>query len=506
MPNLIDYSMGPIFIRFGKRWKLTVDSNVALCNFDSIKIMHFARINFNICRGQEMNERTDQRVRDVILDSINEGVFTVDMDWRITTFNRAAERITQATRTEVLGKACCDVFHANVCEKNCALRQTFHTGKPVINATAHIINHQGQRVPISISTAILRDDNGEVIGGVETFRDLSQIEQLQKQLKNRYTFEDIVGRSPEMTKLFELLPQIAESSSTVLIEGPSGTGKELFARAIHNLSPRRKKRFVAVNCAALPDSLLESELFGHKAGAFTDAKRDKPGRFALADGGTIFLDEIGDISPALQVRLLRVLQDRIVEPLGAVKPIKVNVRVVAATNRELGQLVKKNRFRDDLYYRIRVIHLILPALCQKREDIPLLTDHIIAKFNRLQGKDIAGVSIEAMARLMEHDFPGNVRELENIIEQAFVLCGGGMVELHHLPAELRTDPYTSVDNFRPMKLQTMEKLLITEVLQRRKGNRKMTASDLGIDASTLYRKIKAFDINVPESDGRNRNK
>ncbi|MFZ0611502.1 MAG: sigma 54-interacting transcriptional regulator [Desulfobacterales bacterium] len=451
-----------------------------------------------------MTDVIDKRVRDVVLDSINEGVFTVDMEWRITSFNRAAERITRTTRSEALGKACCEVFHASVCEKDCALRQTFHTGKPVVNATAHIINRQGQRVPIRISTAILSDTDGKVIGGVETFQDLSLVEQLQKQLKNRYTFEDIVGRSPAMVRLFELLPQIADSSSTVLIEGPSGTGKELFARAIHNLSPRRSKRFVAVNCAALPDTLLESELFGHRAGAFTDAKRDKPGRFALADGGTIFLDEIGDISPALQVRLLRVLQDRIVEPLGAVEPLPVNVRIVVATNRNLAKLVKGGRFRDDLYYRIRVIHLILPALRQRREDIPLLTDHIVANFNRLQGKDIAGVSVEAMARLMEFDFPGNVRELENIIEQAFVLCRGGIIELHHLPPELRVGPRTSAESFSPMRLRTMEKLLITEILQRRSGNRKLAAHDLGIDASTLYRKIKAFGIDVPDSDGRSR--
>jgi PAS domain S-box-containing protein len=405
-----------------------------------------------------MIDHTGKQVRDVVLDSINEGVFTVDMNWRITSFNRAAERITQTSRSDALGKACCDVFHANVCEKDCALRQTFHTGKPVVNATAHIINRQGQRVPIRISTAIISNTDGKVIGGVETFQDLSQVEQLQKQLKNRYTFEDIVGRSPAMVRLFELLPQIADSSSTVLIEGPSGTGKELFARAIHN----------------------------------------------LADGGTIFLDEIGDISPALQVRLLRVLQDRIVEPLGAVEPLQVNVRVVVATNRNLAKLVQNGRFRDDLYYRIRVIHLVLPALRQRREDIPLLTDHIVAKFNRLQDKDVAGVSVEAMARLLEHDFPGNVRELENIIEQAFVLCRGGIIELHHLPPELRAGLHTSAEGLSPMSLRTMEKLLITEILQRRSGNRKLAARDLGVDVSTLYRKIKAFGIDVPDSDGRSR--
>jgi PAS domain S-box-containing protein len=446
------------------------------------------------------------RRQEVILDSINEGVFTVDPQWRITAFNRAAERITGVPRQEAIGKACCDVFHASICEKECALRKTFETGRPIVNATAHIINQQGRRVPIRISTAILKDDDRHVIGGVETFQDLSLVEQLQKQLRSRYTFEDIVGRSPAMMRLFELLPQIAASRSNVLIEGPSGTGKELFARAIHNLSPRRKKPFVAVNCAALPDTLLESELFGYKAGAFTDARRDKAGRFALAEGGTIFLDEIGDVSAALQVRLLRVLQERVVEPLGSVKTIPVDVRVVAATNKDLAKLVRSGKFRDDLYYRIRVVHMQLPSLKQRREDIPLLIDHIVAKFNRLQNKDIAGMSMEAMARLMEHDFPGNVRELENIVEQAFVLCRGGIVELHHLPPELRPAAAGPSEAVSPMSLQAMEALMITEVLRRHQGNRRKAAADLGIDASTLYRKIKSLRIDVPETDGRTRPK
>jgi len=243
-----------------------------------------------------------QNERDVILDSINEGVFTIGTDWRITSFNRAAEAITGIPRNEAIGRSCSDVFHANICEKECALRRTFENGRPVINTTAYIVNNRGYRVPIRISTAILRDDVGNVIGGVETFQDLSQVERLQKELQNRHTFEDIVGRSPAMMRLFDILPRIAESNSTVLIEGTSGTGKELVARAIHNLSSRRKKRLVAVNCAALPDTLLESEFFGHKAGAFTDARRDKAGRFALADGGTIFLDEIGEMDVHMQTK------------------------------------------------------------------------------------------------------------------------------------------------------------------------------------------------------------
>jgi len=316
----------------------------------------------------------------------------------------------------------------------------------------------------------------------------------------------IVGKSPAMQNIFELLPQIAESSSTVLIEGSSGTGKELFARAIHNISPRKHKPFIAVNCAALPDTLLESELFGHKAGAFTDAKRDKPGRFALADGGTIFLDEISDITPAMQVRLLRVLQEHAIEPLGSVKPVKVDIRVVAATNKDLTKLVRKSKFREDLYYRINVIHLKLPPLRQRREDIPLLVNHLVTKFNSLQGKDIVGVSDEVMKQLMLYPYPGNVRELENIIEQAFVLCRGRMIELPHLPPGLRAETTADPGKSESMTLRAMEKYLIREALRKHNGNRRQVSSDLGIDVSTLYRKIKSLGIEPPEIDGRNRQK
>ncbi|HOL28082.1 MAG TPA: sigma 54-interacting transcriptional regulator [Phycisphaerae bacterium] len=451
------------------------------------------------------NEPYAAQPQNVILDSINEGVFTVDLDWRITAFNRAAERITGIHREEALGRPCCEVFRASICESACALRQTLTTGKPVVNATAHIISQTGQRIPIRISTALLKGEDATVIGGVETFQDLSQIEQLQKELEARYTFEDIVGRSPAMTSLFQILPQIAESDSTVLIEGASGTGKELFAQAIHNLSRRRKKRFVAINCAALPDTLLESELFGHKAGAFTDARKDKPGRFALADGGTIFLDEIGDVSPAMQVRLLRVLQERCIEPLGSLESVKVNVRVVAATNKELARLVRAGKFREDLFYRIRVVYLKLPTLRQRREDIPLLIDRLVAKFNRLQGKDIAGVSNQVLARLMEHDYPGNVRELENIIEQAFVLCRGGLIELHHLPPELRPAPADATREYHsPATLESMERILISEALRRHHGNRRRAARELGIHSTTLFRKLKSLNIEVPPTDGRHR--
>jgi len=430
-----------------------------------------------------------------ILDSINEGVFTVDRDWRIATFNRAAERITGIRRQDACGRSCHEVFRTNICETACALRQTMKSGKPIVNVTAHIVNKTGQRIPIRISTALLKDHDGRVIGGVETFQDLSLVEQLKKELHDRYSFEDIVGRSPSMMNLFQLLPRIAESTSTVLIEGPSGTGKELFARAIHNLSPRSSLPFVAVNCGALPDTLLESELFGYKAGAFTDARKDRPGRFALANGGTVFLGEIGDISPAMQVRLLRVMQERTIEPLGGIEPVAVDVRVIAATNKSLEKLVRSGKFREDLFYRIRVFQMKLPPLKQRREDIPLLADHIVARLNHVQNRAIDGVSDAVMARLLEHDYPGNVRELQNILEHAFVLCRTSQIELEHLPPELRPAGIAEWAKTAPLTtLGSMEKVLITETLQRCGGSRKRAAKTLGIDPSTLWRKMKRMGV------------
>jgi transcriptional regulator with PAS, ATPase and Fis domain len=307
-----------------------------------------------------------------------------------------------------------------------------------------------------------------------------------------------------MRELFGLVPLVADSSSTVLVEGASGTGKELVARAIHNLSPRSDRAFVAINCGALPDTLLESELFGHLAGAFTDARRDRPGKFEIADGGTIFLDEIGDVSPAMQMRLLRVLQERCIEPLGGIAPRSVDVRVIAATNRDLAELVREGTFREDLYYRVRVVHLSLPTLAERREDIPLLVDHFIARFNAIEGRSITGVSDQVMARLMTHDFPGNVRELENIIEHAMVLCRGDLIELHHLPPDLLPDSQEQPLHSAPVTLESVEKLLITNALKRNRGHRGRSAADLGINVSTLYRKIRSLGIETPEADGRTR--
>ncbi len=444
--------------------------------------------------GRIHSARMPESIHQQLLDSVPDGVFTVDADWRVTFFNHAAEQITGIRRQEALGRRCCDVFRASICESACALKQTLATNRRVANKVVYIVNAQGARIPISISTAVLKDARGKIIGGVESFRDLRLVNDLRREAEQQDSFSDIIGRSTVMRQLFDLLPAVAESDSTVLIEGPSGTGKELFARALHQLSRRQSKRLIAVNCGALPDTLLESELFGYKAGAFTGAHRDKPGRFALAEGGTIFLDEIGDISPAMQTRLLRVLQERIYEPLGGVEAVRCNVRVIAATNKSLAALVKEGKFREDLFYRVHVVRLELPPLRERREDIPPLVDHFVARLNRLKGRDIAGLSDAALARLMEHDFPGNVRELENILEHAFVLCRGGLIELNHLPPPLRAGGEISSGLPAGLTLAAMEKRLIQGALRRHHGNRAAAARELGMDASTMFRKIRSLKL------------
>jgi transcriptional regulator with PAS, ATPase and Fis domain len=295
-----------------------------------------------------------------------------------------------------------------------------------------------------------------------------------------------------MLKIFSILPQVAASSSTVLIEGASGTGKEVFARAIHHHSPQRDGPFVAVNCGALPDTLIESELFGYKAGAFTDARQDKPGRFTLAQNGTIFLDEIGDISPSLQVRLLRVLQHRVYEPLGSNRPVPTNARVIAATHRNLHRLVKEDRFRDDLYFRINVFRIALPPLSERRDDIPLLVDRFVEQFNHQKDRSVAGVSREAMAALMSHDWPGNVRELENAVEHGFVLCRDELIQTSDLPEHLH--PGGSEGALGGTTLRDIEKGAILQALQRNRGRKVATARELGIDKNTLRRKIQRLGI------------
>lgn len=439
-----------------------------------------------------------------ILDSIADGVFTVDKNWKITSFNRAAELITGWRQEEAIGKSCADIFHSSICGSNCAIAESLYTGEAVANRAITIRNSAGKKVPISISASPLIDHDGAIIGGVETFRDLSVITALRAELHQRYTFNAIVSKSAAMQRIFAILPDVARSSSTVLITGESGTGKELVARALHSNSERSDKPFVIVNCAALPETLLESELFGYKAGAFTDAKKDRIGRFAAAEGGTLLLDEIGELPGSVQAKLLRVLQEKVYEPLGSNTSVHADVRIISATNRDLQALVQKGSFRDDLFYRLNVVNIALPSLRERKEDIHLLIEHFINKFNMQQGKDIAGLDSDAMALLMRHHYPGNIRELENIIEFAFILCSGGYIHPQHLPepfAGQRLEAGSESGSSEQHKtLADIEKQAILTSLARNKGHRNATSQELGISRDTLRRKILGYALHKQEED------
>ena len=436
----------------------------------------------------------------LILDSIADGVFTVDQQGRITSFNKAAERITGFSEEEAIGQYCHEIFRANTCFEACPLKHTAETAETIVNLEVNILNRDNKEIPISISTAVVRDESGNVVGAVETFRDLSLIKELRKEISGSYSFQDILGRSKPMLELFQILPDISKSDATVLLEGESGTGKELFAAAIHNLSNRRGKPFIKVNCAALPETLLESELFGYKKGAFTDARRDKPGRFLQAHGGTILLDEIGDMSKGTQVKLLRVLEQKEYEPLGSTKTERVDVRIITATNRDLMEMMHRRAFREDLFFRINVIRLNIPPLRERREDIPLLLEHFIERVNLKQSKQIKKLSPSALRILLNYDFPGNVRELENVIEHAIILTKGIEIQPRNLPSYLKSKERESLARANISEeqdlavLERVEHDLIASALERNGGNTAATARELGIHRSTLWRKMKRYGI------------
>ena len=438
---------------------------------------------------------------EAVLSSISDGVFTVDQEGRIACFNRAAQEITGFTFEEVLGRPCREIFRSDICPDACALKYTMETGKPVRNLAVTIKTKEGREVPVSISTAPLLDKNGRKVGGVETFRDLRPLESLRKKLEQAYTRHDIVAKSKTMTLILDKLETVAAADSTVLITGESGTGKELVARAVHSLSNRAGKPFVPVNCGGLPETLIESELFGYEKGAFTGADKPKPGRFRLAQGGTIFLDEIGDLAPGVQAKLLRVLQEKVYEPLGGVRPVPANVRVLTATHRDLRGMVQEETFRQDLYYRINVIEINLPPLRERMEDVPLLAKKFVADLAQEQAKDIQGFTPGALARLMAYDYPGNIRELRNIVEHGFVLCPGGLIRTEHLPADLNASCPSP-----PMKngLEEFEQERIITALRNNNWNRLGAARELGIHKTTLFRKIKRYGIRLPEKDGRSK--
>jgi PAS domain S-box-containing protein len=443
----------------------------------------------------------------LILDHLAVGVFTVDPDFRITSFNARAEELTGFTRNEALGKRCYEIFRADMCfQGECALRRAMDSETSIVRERAAILDKRNTERPVEITADVLRDESGAIIGGVETILDDTDRALLEKQVKGSYSFDDVVGRSPAMAALFEALPVLAGSEATMLILGETGTGKGLVARAVHNASPRREGPFVKVNSAALPANLLESELFGYRKGAFTDARTDKPGMFELAEGGSIFLDEIGEMDIGLQAKLLQVLEDKEYYPLGGARPVRVDARVIASTNCDLGGMVRDGSFRPDLYYRLQVAQLDLPPLRERREDIPLLATHCLQEFRALGGPSARGLSRAAMRLLLEHEFPGNVRELRNALEYAAALKPGGIIEPRDLPRYLQqastgankpepapdTTPASEPPETEPpgARAPAPQRQALEQALQESLGSRTRAASKLGISRTTLWRRMK----------------
>jgi len=433
---------------------------------------------------------------EIILDSIAEGVFTINDQWRIDSFNAAAERITGFAAEEAMGRSCREVFRSDMCGRNCALAQSLESGTPISNYEVNITSKDGRRIPISVSTAILMDDDGVVIGAVESFRDLSEIKRLVAEVHDRYEFSNIIGKSRDMQRIFDLISDLADTDATVLIQGESGTGKELIARAIHYNSLRKNNPFVAVSCAALAENILESELFGHVKGAFTGAIMNKAGRFEMADGGTLFLDEIGEISPNIQVKLLRALETQEFERVGGTKTVKVDVRLVAASNRDLREAMKEGNFREDLFYRLNVVPIHIPPLREHGEDIPLLVEHFIGLFHEKTDKSITGISPDAMDLLLDYPWPGNVRELQNAIEHAFVHCRSDTILPEHLPEDIYREQISIADlallSDNPLK--EAERQVILRILGESDWDQTKAMNRLKISRTTLWRRMRKYEI------------
>ncbi len=440
----------------------------------------------------------DRRLK-IILDNLDIGVFTTTRGGHVTFFNRFAETISGRKREDVLGRPCTNFLGGERGSDAVLLQQCIGDGKPRSNNQGVIIAKDKRAVPTRANYMALRNEQGYIVGGLATIQDLSVIHQLNRAIKDRYTLADMIGKAPSMQKIFEILPVVATSEATILIEGSTGTGKDLLAKVIHNISNRAKKPFVKVNCAALPDNLLESEMFGYVKGAFTGAERDKPGRFQEAHKGTIFLDEIGDLPLSLQGKLLRVLEDKEFYSLGSRKTTKVDVRIIAATNQGLERQVEMKKFRKDLFYRINVIRFELPPLVERRGDIPLLIYHILKQLSTLKSAKADRISENAMEILLNYDYPGNVRELENILEHVLIICQGKIAERKHLPLFLQKGISPTISPVAPDKengpdIGHHEKRLIFEALSKNDWHRGRTASELHMDRSTLWRKMKRYGI------------
>ncbi|OGP32407.1 MAG: hypothetical protein A2073_00215 [Deltaproteobacteria bacterium GWC2_42_11] len=438
---------------------------------------------------------------DTILNSLTDGVVVISNSRRILYMNSAAKELfSRAGDENMEGKICREVIHHSNCSLCCLMAAAVKTGEVIHNREV-FIGKGDKTVTLSVNAALLRDEKDDVIGAVEIFRDISLLKELKQELRDKYSFEGIIGKNYKIHEIYELLQEVAPTKTTVLIEGESGTGKELIANAIHHASPRKDKPFIKINCAALAEGILESELFGHVKGAFTGAIADKAGRFELADGGTIFLDEISDITPHTQVKLLRVLQESEFEKVGGTKTIKVDVRLITATNKNLKAMVDEGKFREDLYYRLKVMPIVLPPLRERKDDIPLLVSHFISKFNRQMGKNITDVSTDAMETLLEYNYPGNIRELEHIIEHAFVRCSGDIILPEHFPKDIQKPLQDLVEKAIKTEnpFEALEKETILRLLEESDWKLKNCADKLKISRTTLWRKMKQLGIDRGKS-------
>jgi PAS domain S-box-containing protein len=424
-----------------------------------------------------------------ILDSLAEGVVTVDHRWKITSMNATAGRMLGTAPPDALGRMCSETLCGDRCGDGCPLVHTLKEGRPVRDELVNLTRTGGRPLEVSLNTAVLRDRDGEAMGGVLSFREFTEVERLKSELAGEHHFQGIIGKSPAMRAVFGLIKEIAASHSTVLITGESGTGKEMVADAVQQLSARRGKPYVKVNCAVLSDGILESELFGHEKGAFTDAHHTRRGRFELADGGTLFLDEIGDISHNIQIKLLRVLQERRFERVGGEASLDVDVRFIAATHRGLEELVEAGTFREDLFYRLNVIPLHLPPLRERREDIPLLVDHFLRKYSLVTGKDVRAIQGRALDMLLAGEWPGNVRQLENAVEYAFARARGNTLTASILPPDVQRRGAR-----KGVRKREGEGDRVREALERNQWHHGRAAHDLGISRTTLWRRMRRLNL------------
>ena len=454
--------------------------------------------------AEEIQQKTSELINqknklDAIFNSNIEGTFTIDNDWNVTSFNTSAEKITGYKKFEAIGKKCWDIFNSSICRNGCHMEETVQKGKPMIGNELEILHKGGKIIPIRVNSAILLNNKNENIGAVETFMDISEIRNLSAHLREVFKYENIIGRNKEIKQIISVLESVSQTDSSVLITGESGTGKELAARAIHLNSSRKTGPFIAVNCSAFVESLIESELFGHEKGAFTGAIKTKIGRFELAQGGTLFLDEIGDLSTAVQTKLLRVLETHEFERVGGNKSIKMATRIIAATNKNLSEEISAGRFREDLFYRINVINIHLPPLRERMDDFPLLVNHFIESFNKKFNKHIKQFSSSAYDLVMDYNWPGNIRELENAIEHCFVLCNGDIIQVECLPKRLREPGKKTIVLNNPdvqKGFKETEKELIISILKKNNYSRAEAAKELNINPSTLWRKMKKLEIKI----------